>query len=92
MPKECKSAQLLWSALLCQMRAWGGMLKLKMIFPKENDDDENIIDQFWNYKNVEFFMDAIFGVTASFENVIAQYVEGRRPRYQASPRTRFSLD
>ena len=35
--------------------------------PKENDDDENIIDQFWNYKNAEFFMDAIFGVTASFE-------------------------
>ena len=32
---------------------------------EEKKDDIN--DQFWNYKNSEFFIDAIFGVTSSFE-------------------------
>ena len=36
--------------------------------PEEKNEDEIIIDQFWNYKNAEFFMDAIFSVTASFES------------------------
>ena len=34
----------------------------------EEKDDEIIDDMFWNYKCSEFFLDAIFAVTANFEN------------------------
>ena len=33
----------------------------------EEIETEDINDDFWNYKNSEFFVDAIFGVTAVFE-------------------------